>query len=110
MRVSAMPDNYPGLENAYAMKTPDDSRRLYGEWAGTYDDDFVAVQRYRLPILVAEVFHAAGGEGPILDVRAGTGLCGLRFAQLGVGPIDGVDIAPEMLAVTAEKRVYFSFF
>ena len=29
-----------GLEDAYSIKTPDDSIKLYKVWASTYDNDF----------------------------------------------------------------------
>lgn len=52
----------------------------------------------------------AGGTGPVLDVDAGTGLVGVHLAALGVGPVDGTDIAPEMLAVAGGKGVYRHLF
>jgi predicted TPR repeat methyltransferase len=100
----------PGLDDAYALQTPDDSRRLYRTWADSYDAGFAAAQDYRLPYLVADRFRELGGAGPVLDVGAGTGLCGMRLADLGVGPLDAVDISPEMLAHAREKRVYSSLF
>ncbi|MCR9149844.1 MAG: class I SAM-dependent methyltransferase [Rhodobacteraceae bacterium] len=103
-------DDDPGLDAAYALKTPDDSRRLYARWAGTYDDDFAGAQDYRLPDAVARAYVAAGGEGPVLDVGAGTGLLGRYLADAGIGPVDGTDISPEMLAVAAGKRVYRRLF
>lgn len=104
----SVPD--PSLENSYAAQTPDESRRLYDQWADSYDAGFVAQQDYRLPGLVADAFHAAGGQGPVLDVGAGTGLCGARLAELGTGPVDGIDISPDMLARATEKRVYSGLF
>jgi predicted TPR repeat methyltransferase len=95
-----------GLDAAYALKTPEDSRRLYRTWADSYDAGFAAVQDYRLPVLVAEAFQAGGGTGPVLDVGAGTGLCGARLAELGLGPVDGIDISPEMLAHAGTKGIY----
>ncbi len=95
-----------GLDAAYALKTPEDSRRLYGSWAASYDAGFAAGQDYRLPALVAEAFRAGGGTGPVLDVGAGTGLCAARLAELGMGPIDGIDISPEMLAHAGTKGIY----
>lgn len=96
----------PDLDAAFALRGPDDARRLYGEWALTYDSVFVHEQEYRLPFLVAEAFAAAGGRGPVLDVGAGTGLSGVRLAELGIGPVDGVDISPEMLAHARGRNVY----
>ncbi|MGB3148814.1 MAG: class I SAM-dependent methyltransferase [Paracoccaceae bacterium] len=92
------------------MRSPDDSRRLYRDWSDSYDTEFARTQDYRLPDLVADAFHAAGGRGKVLDVGAGTGLCAQRLAHHGIGPIDGVDISPEMLAVAAQKRLYSSLF
>ena len=34
------------VENAYAIETPEDNTRLYGVWAETYDEDFVAASGY----------------------------------------------------------------
>lgn len=101
-----MRDKTPDLKSAYALKTPDDSRRLYGEWAGDYDDSFAARADYQLHIHTARAFVAAGGQGPVLDVGAGTGLCGAVLSSLGVGPIDATDISPEMLRQAMRKDIY----
>ncbi|WP_343080311.1 class I SAM-dependent methyltransferase [Ostreiculturibacter nitratireducens] len=100
----------PGLDDAYALKSPEDSRKLYADWAASYDTEFAGAMDYLLPAAVAEAFAAEGGEGPVLDVGAGTGLAGLRLASLGVGVIDGVDISAEMLLKASEKRVYRRLF
>ena len=94
------------LDAAYRLKTPEDSVRLYRDWSGSYDADFAQAQGYRLPAAVAEGFADAGGTGPLLDVGAGTGLLAARLAELGVGPIDALDISAEMLAVAAAKGLY----
>lgn len=99
----------PDLDAAYALKTPDDSRRLYRSWAGSYDADFIDEMDYRLPEHVARAFLAAGPEGPVLDLGAGTGAMG-RFLAGKVGPIDGTDISPEMLEVARAKQVYRRLF
>lgn len=103
------PDD-PGLDAAYALRTPEDSRRLYARWADSYDTGFAEAMDYLLPGEVARAYASAGGSGPVLDVGAGTGLLGLHLAKAGIGPVDGTDIAPEMLARAAEKRVYRSLF
>jgi predicted TPR repeat methyltransferase len=83
--------------------------------------------RYILPHVVADKFFARfvseAGEGPVLDVGAGTGLCGARLRALLDGDalalpaewaashcsatrhvlIDGVDISRGMLHVAANK-------
>ncbi|MFT4962510.1 MAG: SAM-dependent methyltransferase [Paracoccaceae bacterium] len=101
-----MADETPDLNAAYALKTPDDSKRLYGEWAGDYDADFAAREDYQLHIHTARAFVAAGGQGPVLDVGAGTGLCGAVLVGLGVGPVDATDISAEMLQQAMRKDIY----
>lgn len=96
----------PDLNAAYALKTPDDSRRLYAEWAGDYDTGFAAREDYQLHVHTARAFVGAGGQGPVLDVGAGTGLCGAVLADFGVGPIDATDISEEMLAQAMKKDIY----
>ena len=34
----------PSLEAAYAVETPDENRRLYAEWASSYEETFVAAK------------------------------------------------------------------
>lgn len=100
----------PSLEAAYGLQGPDDNRRLYADWAATYDSDFAEAKGYRLPIRVAEAFVAAGGAGPVLDLGAGTGLCGAALRMLGVEPIEATDLSEAMLAVAASKGLYMRLF
>lgn len=101
-----MSDKTPDLKAAYALQTPQDSVRLYAEWAGDYDQSFAAREDYQLHIHTARAFVTAGGQGPVLDVGAGTGLCGAVLSDLGVGPIDATDISGEMLAQAMRKDIY----
>lgn len=96
----------PGLGDAYAIRTPEDSLRVYRDWAASYDTGFAARMAYRLPDLVARAYAAAGGAGPVLDAGAGTGLLGMALAGQGIGPVDGIDLSPEMLAVARAKGCY----
>ena len=96
----------PDLDTAYALETPEDSQRLYADWAETYDQTFAEESDYLLPQIVADRFASAGGQGPVLDVGAGTGLCAEALATRGVTPIDATDISQEMLDVAACKNVY----
>jgi SAM-dependent methyltransferase len=98
------------LADAYALVTPQDSRQLYARWAATYESDFVALNQYVIPDRVAEVFAETAGraDGPVLDVGCGTGLVAVALVRDAAGDgvdwvIDGVDISPEMLAVSAAK-------
>lgn len=106
---ATMPDK-PDLESAYALKTPDDSRKLYAAWAATYDTDFAQNSGYILHEQVARHFALMGGFGPVLDVGAGTGLCGEALRARGIEPVDGTDISAEMLEVAGRKDTYRDLF
>ena len=101
-----MTDDTPDLNAAYGLKTTEESKRLYAEWAGDYDAGFAAREDYQLHIHTARAFVRAGGQGPVLDVGAGTGLCGAVLAELGVGPLDATDISAEMLDQAMRKDIY----
>ncbi len=101
-----MTNKTPNLHAAYALESPEDNKRLYAEWAGDYDEGFAALEDYQLHIHTARAFVDAGGQGPVLDVGAGTGLCGAVLAGLGVGPIDATDISTEMLEQAMRKDIY----
>ncbi|WP_050929631.1 class I SAM-dependent DNA methyltransferase [Aestuariivita boseongensis] len=96
----------PDLDAAYELSTPEDSRKLYADWADSYDRSFADQNDYILPFETARAFTDAGGTGPVLDVGAGTGLCGAVLAGLGVGPIDATDISAEMLEQALRKDIY----
>lgn len=101
-----MSEGTDDLDGAYALRTPEDSVRYYRDWAARYDRDFADAMAYRGPASVAAAFAALGGAGPVLDVGAGTGLVAEALARVGIGPVDGIDISAEMLAVAAAKGVY----
>ncbi|GHD98777.1 methyltransferase [Defluviimonas sp. 20V17] len=101
-----MSDKKPDLGAAYVLKTPEDSKRLYRDWAESYDADFARAHDYRLPQATADAFADGRGAGPVLDVGAGTGLLGAAPAKRGIGPIDGLDISEEMLEAARRKGAY----
>ncbi len=100
----------PDLDRAYALETPEDSVRLYAEWADSYDDSFAADSGYVLHEEVARHFVLMGGFGPVLDVGAGTGLCGAALVARGIDPVDGTDISKAMLEQARTKGVYRHLF
>lgn len=100
----------PNLDAAYDLETPEDSLRLYASWAETYDSTFAESHDYVLPLRVAEHYVQAGGVGPVLDVGAGTGLCGACLRGLGIADVHATDISQEMLDVAARKGIYQSLF
>lgn len=92
-----------GLSDAYGLATPDDSRRLYRDWAESYDETFVAAHGYVYHQEIAALFVRLGGKGPVLDVGCGTGVVG---KALTARPVDGLDISPEMLKAARKKGCY----
>ncbi|MDJ0629786.1 MAG: class I SAM-dependent methyltransferase [Rhodobacter sp.] len=96
----------PDLESAYSLKSADETRRFYADWADSYDTEFVAGNDYIQPRNLAACFAEAGGSGPVLDFGAGTGAMGVELARLGIGPVDALDLSPEMLAAAGRKGVY----
>jgi SAM-dependent methyltransferase len=91
------------LETAYAIDGPEGARKLYADWADTYDDGFGTAYGYVAPREVARIYRELGADAPALDVGAGTGLVA---AHLGGLVADALDISPEMLAVAARKGLY----
>lgn len=96
----------PNVKDAYALRSADRMKDLYRDWAESYDIGFGVSQGYQIPREVALAFVAAGGQGPVLDVGAGTGLVGEQLQPLGVEVIDGVDLSAEMLGVAMRKGHY----
>lgn len=94
------------VDAAYALKTPEDSKKLYRDWAESYDETFAAAMDFLMPEHVARLFVEQQGAGPILDVGAGTGLVAAALLKRGAPVVDGLDISPEMLQVAISKGLY----
>ncbi len=82
-------------------------RRLYDEWAPTYDAE-IATYGYEAPGVAAarlaslvDVTTAA-----ILDAGCGTGLVGAALSDLGANDVTGVDVSPESLASALATGAY----
>lgn len=99
-----MTDTAYDLDEAYEINGPAEARRLYGDWAATYDDSFGAAWGYTAPREIANILR---GEitptGEILDIGAGTGLVAEHLRGLTV---DALDITPEMLQMAEPKGLY----
>jgi SAM-dependent methyltransferase len=92
------------LDQAYDIHGPDDARKMYGNWAETYDQSFGAAWGYVAPREIAAILRAAMSQDePILDAGAGTGLVGEHLRGLVV---DAFDITPEMLGQASLKGCY----
>ncbi|MEO5974970.1 MAG: class I SAM-dependent methyltransferase [Ilumatobacteraceae bacterium] len=109
MMDSSHPDpvDVISLDDAYAVKTPSDNKRLYAKWASTYETSFVESKKYRYPRAVAEHFSKIVppqiGEN-FVDIGCGTGIVGSCLSSLRPNcQIAGIDISPEMLAEAATK-------
>ena len=99
-----------GYDDAYSLKTPEDSKKLYKKWAETYDEDFALNSNYLSPKKISIFFnkYAKSTDTPILDVGAGTGLVGEFLYRTGNKKIIGIDISPEMLEQAKSKECYSS--
>ena len=94
------------VDDAYALETPEDSVRLYGEWAETYDTNFVVSSGYIVYLKVAEqlIQQRSSINGAVLDVGCGTGIVGARLREGGIALVDGVDISEPMLTEAGKKK------
>ena len=99
-----------GYDDAYSLKIPEDSIKLYKKWAQTYDQDFAFNSNYLSPNIICNYFnkHARSADTPILDVGTGTGLFGECLNKTGNKKIIGIDISPEMLEQAKLKGCYSS--
>ncbi len=96
-----------GLKGALGLTGPEACLAYYRDWAASYDQGFATEMQYLLPAHVAAAFLGARGQGPVLDVGAGTGLLAEALQQMGFADaIDAVDFSVEMLDRAAEKRIY----
>ena len=96
------------LDKAYSVKTPEDSRRLYAEWASTYNETFIKANDYVYPRTIAQKFDELISKSEIqtvVDIGCGTGAVGSYLANLRPNlKITGFDISPEMLAEAAKLK------
>jgi len=99
-----------GYDDAYSLKTPEDSIKLYKKWAQTYDQDFALNSNYLSPNKISNYFnmHARITDTPILDIGTGTGLVGECLYKTGNKKIIGIDISLEMLEQAKLKGCYSS--
>jgi hypothetical protein len=56
------------LNDAYAVKTPQDSRKLYAAWAETYDETFIKANDYIYPRTIATYFHERLATEQIISI------------------------------------------
>lgn len=99
-----MNDTGYDLDEAYQINGPEDARRMYGDWAETYDTSFGLAWGYIAPREIAAILRTEiSPDAEILDIGAGTGQVAEHLRGLTV---DALDITPEMLNVAGEKGLY----
>jgi predicted TPR repeat methyltransferase len=99
------------FERAYDLADAEQTRRLYDEWAASYDEELRAAG-YASPARTAAALAAAVADraAPLLDLGCGSGLSGEALRAAGFTAIDGTDFSVEMLTVAAGKGVYRELF
>ncbi|KAE8854040.1 hypothetical protein HRS9122_01032 [Pyrenophora teres f. teres] len=104
------------LDRVFAASSTEESRKLYDEWAKTYDSD-MSLHDFTAPRLVAQAvsrglkLNHISPDKPlaglrIADAGCGTGLVGIELSKLGATEIVGLDISEGMLAVAKNTAVY----
>src|SRR4051812_28472237 len=112
----ATTDQQSLLDRVFAASSAEESRRLYDEWAKTYDSD-MSLHEFIAPRLVAQAVarglklnHISPNKPlaglTIADAGCGTGLVGIELSSLGATDIVGLDISEGMLAVAKNTAVY----
>ncbi len=93
------------LDHVYEVRTADETRELYNEWADSYEDE-IKDSGYATPGRCAVALAAAVQDkaAPMLDLGCGTGLSGVALAEAGFTTIDGTDFAADMMKKAAEKE------
>ncbi len=93
---------------AYRAKTREDLKRLYADWAKTYDADHekVGFFGHRLTAEVLARHMTRHDASRVLDAGAGTGAAGEALAAVGFRDLVAVDLSDDMLARAREKNLY----
>ena len=95
------------LARAYALRgnDPDETRKLYSDWAETYDQTMLDGLSYSSPRRIATLAAVteARRDARILDVGCGTGLLASYLRAHGFNRVDGLDYSVPMLAVARRE-------
>ena len=100
-----MPKKY--LSGAYTVKSAEQTKQLYKEWADTYDDELES-QGYASPARTAMALAACADDlfEPVLDIGCGSGVSGECLLDAGFTELHGSDFSAEMLVQADQKQVY----
>ena len=94
------------------LKTTEEARDLYDDWAAGYESDLVDGCGYRSPAIAAKAFadRVPDRSCRLIDLGCGTGLVGVELAAHGYTRMDGLDISSGMLEEARRKGVYENLF
>ena len=98
------------LKRAYSLSTSDDAKKLYRDWAQTYDHHLETGLKYQGPKKIATLFAQAMTDrsSPVLDIGCGTGLVADYLIEESFVNVVGLDFSPELLAEADQKDIYCS--
>ena len=97
------------LDRVFAAKSPDESRKLYDQWASSYDAD---MQKWsftapRIVVQLAQKYlEISPADATVVDAGCGSGLVGTELANLGFKTVDGLDLSDGMLKVARNTGAY----
>ena len=95
------------LARAYALRNddPEETLKLYADWAETYDQTMIGGLAYRSPRRIAALAAVSEPrrDARVLDVGCGTGLLADCLRGEGFSRIDGLDYSAPMLAVAKRE-------
>ena len=95
------------LTQAYDLDGPEATKKLYENWAQSYDEE-VTANGYSSPLRTAQALVASGAklDEAVLDIGCGSGLSGLFLKKHGFKKLHGSDFSQDMLDLAVEKDVY----
>jgi len=100
------------LDQAYTVRTDEETRALYDRWAEVYDEE-LGENEYRQPARSAKALAqrlAPTPEVSVLDVGCGSGLSGIALHEAGYGAVDGCDFSTGMLKKAEQTGIYRRLF
>lgn len=102
-------NNQSFLDRVFAAKSKDESRKLYDEWAASYDAD-MQIYSFTAAQIVAEMvphyLQVSPADATVVDAGCGSGLVGVTLQKLGFKTIDGLDLSEGMLKVAEKTGAY----
>lgn len=98
------------LKEVYRDRTVEDQRKIYRDWAETYNEQTTSEFGWMGFRPAAEAFaqRVADTDARILDAGCGTGLSGIALKEQGFTNLHGRDLSPEMLSQAARTGAYAS--